>query len=212
MSRSTTRRLLAKTIVDRCSPIRSSSRRSIAGQIEPSRRGPERSNGAITSRSRSFRRPASTIVTGSTHRRPCQSSEIARDLVQRALRRRQPDPDEPGRIDRFEAFQQESQEDASLVRAEGVNLVDDDVRERIECRSCPTREHQVQGFGRRDQDVGRLPDAAADVRSGGCRRSGRRRSAARNGAPDDSAVSRIPSRGSWRLRKMSLLRAFKGET
>ena len=35
VSRSTTRRLLAKTIVDRCARIRSSSRRSIAGQTEP---------------------------------------------------------------------------------------------------------------------------------------------------------------------------------
>ena len=62
------------------------------------------------------------------------------------------------RVDFFETFQEEREKDAPFIWAEGMNLVDDHVRERAECRSCPTSKHQMQGFGRRDQDVGRLSE------------------------------------------------------
>ena len=65
-----------------------------------------------------------------------EPAEVAGHLLQRALGGREADPDEPGRIDRLQPLQQDRQEDPALVRAEGVNLVDDHVRERSERRAC----------------------------------------------------------------------------
>jgi len=63
---------------------------------------------------------------------------------------------------RFQPFQRQRQVRASLGRRQRVNLVDDhrgDAGERV---TCPGRQHQVQGFRRRDQDVaGRLREARA---------------------------------------------------
>src|ERR1035438_1016528 len=54
-----------------------------------------------------------------------EAAEIAGDLVERALRRGQADAREPARVERLQAFEQERQEDAALVRAQSVDLVND---------------------------------------------------------------------------------------
>ncbi len=141
-----------------------------------------------------------------------RTAEIAGDLLEGPLGGREADPDEAAGLSRLEPFEQERQEDPPLVRAEGVDLVDDDMRERAEGRSCPTREHQVQRFGRRDQDVGRLAEQPLAILRRGVAGPDRDRSTGAGASPLASAASRIPSRGTWRLRKMSLLSAFSGET
>ena len=85
-----------------------------------------------------------------------RAAEESGNLLQWSLGGREADPHETGRVDRLQSFQQEGQEDASLVGAERMDLVDDDVRKRIKRLTCPTGEHEVQRFGRRDEDVGRL--------------------------------------------------------
>ena len=133
IARSTERRLLAKTMVERCSRI---SRRQQPVDRRPDRalrQRPElRSTGLTTRRSRSLRSPASTIVDRPRlervgRRRPARAAEVAGHLVQRPLRRRQADADEARRVERLQPLQQQRQEDAALVGAEGVNLVDDAV-------------------------------------------------------------------------------------
>ena len=220
VSRSTTRRLLAKTIVERCRlDQRRAAGRSIAGQTEPASRGPACSNGAITSRSSSLRWPVSTIVTGrgSNRARPsgsvdrAEAAEVAGHLVERPLGGREADADEAARVERLEPFQQEGEEDAALVRAEGVDLVDDHVRDRPQGLARPARQHQVQRFGRRDQDVGRLADEPLAVGGRGVAAPDGDRERAAAARPRPRRVARIPSSGTSRLREMSWFSAFSGE-
>ena len=88
------------------------------------------------------------------------SAQESRNFLQRPLRRRQTDADDPPGADRFEPFEQEREEDASLVRAEGMDLINDDVRQPGEHLPRLAGEHQVEGFGGRDQDVGRVAEDA----------------------------------------------------
>ena len=107
------------------------------GIVEPERVRPSRptprecapgsvmsSTGTMTSRSSSLREPASTIVTG---RGPSVvvAAEEARDLVERALRRREPDALRRRVGDRFEPFEREHEVRAALGGRERVDLVDD---------------------------------------------------------------------------------------
>ena len=112
------------------------------------------STGTITSTSSSLREPASTIVTG---RWPSVglAAEEARDLVERALRRREADALRRRVGDRLEAFEREHEVRAALGRRERVDLVDDHGLDAAQDLARLRREHQVERLGRGDQDVGR---------------------------------------------------------
>ena len=58
----------------------------------------------------------------------------------------------------LQAFQQQGQEDAALVGAQGVNLIDDAMRHVAQRVARLRGQQQVQRFGRRDQDVRRMAD------------------------------------------------------
>ena len=90
------------------------------------------------------------------------TAEEAGDLVERPLCRRQTDADKArgsaaavGRLQRGEPFEQQRQEDAALVAAQGVDLIDDDVRDAAQGFPGAGGEQQVQRLGRGDEDVGR---------------------------------------------------------
>jgi hypothetical protein len=88
-------------------------------------------------------------------------AEEAGDLLQRALRGRQPDALRRAGGDRLEPFEREGQVRAPLGRGHGVDLVDDhrfDVAQRLPGAG---REHEVQRFRRGDEDVGRGADEVA---------------------------------------------------
>ena len=72
------------------------------------------------------------------------ATQIARHLFERPLSRRQADPDERGLGNRFETFQEQGQEDAALVAADGVNLIDDDVGNAAQDLAGPAGQHQVK--------------------------------------------------------------------
>ncbi len=129
-----------------------------------------------------------------------QAAEVAGHLLERALGRREADSYEAFRCSTFKPLQQQGQKDPTLVRAEGVDLIDDHVRDRPKALACPACEHQVQRFGRRDQDVGRRAEQPLPLGGGRVARPDghvERPAAAR---PSRCAVSRIPSSGSWRFR------------
>ena len=175
VSRSTTRRLFAKTIVDRCDRIRPSSACSIPGQTEADGCGPWNRDGNDTSRSNAFGCPASTIVTGLGSNSPV-SARFRRPprkrghFFERSLRGRQADPGEPG-CQGFKPFQEDRQKNPTFSRGDGVDFIDDEVRHRSQRLACPTCEHQVQRFGRRDENVGRLADDPLPLARGGVPRA-----------------------------------------
>ena len=67
----------------------------------------------------------------------------------------------------MQSFQEQRQEDAAFVRAERMDFIDDDVRDRFQTLACPTCKHQVQRFGRRDEEVGRFSEQPLTFLSGG---------------------------------------------
>ena len=84
-----------------------------------------------------------------------RATEESRDLVEWPLGRRETDP--LGRLggQRFETLEREREVRAPLRRGQAVDLVHDD-RVHVAERFARLRgEHQVQGLGRRDEDVGR---------------------------------------------------------
>jgi hypothetical protein len=79
--------------------------------------------------------------------------------VQRFLSRGEPDPLERNADQRFEALEGEREVASPLIPDERVDLVDDDRPDGAkQTPSAFAREHQVQGLGCRDQDVGRPPE------------------------------------------------------
>ena len=84
------------------------------------------------------------------------SDEKARDLVHRALRRRQADPLQGLTGQRGEALQRQREMGAAPRADDGVNLVDDDGPHRPQALAAALRrQQQVQRFRRRDEDVRR---------------------------------------------------------
>ena len=98
--------------------------------------------------------------------RPVAAQEPG-DLLQRALRCRQPDPLRLGRRDRRQPLQREHQVRTALGAGDGVDLVDDHRLDRAQHLAGAGGQHQVQRLGRGDQDVRRV---AADRRALGLRR------------------------------------------
>ena len=87
---------------------------------------------------------------------PRNSAQIPSNFIERRLRGRKADADEAPRIDRFKPLEQERQEHATFVGTDRVDLVDNHVRDIAQDFSPPAGEQQVQGLGRRDQDIRRL--------------------------------------------------------
>jgi hypothetical protein len=84
-------------------------------------------------------------------------TEEPRDLVERSLRRRERHPLER-RVDEFlEPLEGEHQVRAALRGGHRVDLVDDDGLDAAERLARRRRQHQIEGFRRRDQDVGWFP-------------------------------------------------------
>ena len=85
-----------------------------------------------------------------------ETTEEARDLVERTLGRGEPDPLQPRRVrsaQLLEPFERYREVRSALARNDGVDLVDDhrlDLRER---RPGQAREHEVERLGRGDEDV-----------------------------------------------------------
>ena len=146
-SRSARRRALTKMSVERCSSTSSSSRGGwparccvrtgpaaagpLTGSSMISPRAPMSSTGTTTSISSGLRTPASTMVTGrgrdgSTVGRRPEAAEEAGDLVERALRGRQPDALGRALAERPRAARGVSDRcDAPLGGGQRVDLVDD---------------------------------------------------------------------------------------
>ena len=106
------------------------------------------------------------------------AAEEARDLVERALRRRQADALRRRVGDRVESFEREREVRAALGGRERVDLVDDHGLDAAQDLARLRGEHQVERLGCGDQDVGRR---ARDVlaflggRVAGAHRDGGRR-------------------------------------
>ena len=135
------------------------------------------STGTTTWSSSGLRAPASTIVTSRPGPTPPRNRAIVssgRCVARQAdpLRRRRPSPRR--RDEALEALEAEGEVGAALRAGDRVDLVDDHVLDAAEDLAGLAREHQVERFGRRDEDVRR---AAGDLRGGpppACRRSGSR--------------------------------------
>ncbi len=87
-----------------------------------------------------------------------EAAEEARDLVERALRGREPDALGWRVGERLEPFQREHQVRAALRGCERVDLVDDDGLHAPQRLARLGGEHEVERFGRGDEDVGRVAD------------------------------------------------------
>ncbi len=118
------------------------------------------------------------------------AAEEAGDLLQWPLCRRQANAHRPLMIQRFQSFQQQCQEDAALVAAQRVDLVNDAVAHAAETFPAARRQQQVQRFRRRDEHVrwlanlalplgrrrvagadGRLEPGQREAHRAGCRRN-----------------------------------------
>jgi hypothetical protein len=96
-----------------------------------------------------------------------EASEELRDLLERALRGRQPDPLGWVGGDLLEPLQGERQMSPPLGGGHGVDLVDDDRLDAGEGLARRRREHQVEGLRGRDEQVRRTPDELLSL-VGGC--------------------------------------------
>ncbi len=177
MSRSASRRELAKTIVDRCCSIRSTTRSSTCGQIEVCRAlaaaDPEdtsssttpssvmSSTGTTTFRSHFFSDGGATTSTG------CGATEEPGHLLDRAHRRRQADPLGGPLQQLVEPLEGDREVGAALGAGHGVHLVDDHGLDPAQRLARLRGEHQEQRLGRRDQDVGRAGRQLAALGRGG---------------------------------------------
>ncbi len=82
-----------------------------------------------------------------------RAAEEARDLVDRADRRRQADPLGPAAEQGVEALQGQRQMGSPLGAGDGVHLVDDDRLHAAQALAGGRGEDQVERLGRRDEDV-----------------------------------------------------------
>ncbi len=221
VSRSTTRRLLAKMIVERCAadqlqkpcldrrPDRA--RWPAAGPVE--RDDHLEVELASAGRRRRSSPAAARTVSADRHldRRP---TEVARDLVERPLRGRQADPDEAAPDSALPAAPA-----AGPGRRPACSGQRAWISSTITCETRPERlagpagQHQVERFGRGDQDVGRLAEHPLALGRGRVAASGRATDS--GGQVETRGVRpsrRMPSSGNSRLRQMSWFSAFSGET
>ncbi len=86
------------------------------------------------------------------------AAEVAGHFFQRTLCRRQADAHERfvvGTSQRRQSFQEQSEEHAALVGAEGVNFIDDAMRDTPQRLTGARGQQQMQRFGRGDEDVRR---------------------------------------------------------
>ena len=91
-------------------------------------------------------------------RRPPRADHEPPDLLERVLRRAQPDAlGVAVVVEGREALERQREVRAALRPRDGVDLVDDDRLDAAEHLARAGREHQVQRLGRRDQDVRRRP-------------------------------------------------------
>ena len=99
--------------------------------------------------------------------RRAETAEEARDLLEWALRCRQ--PDSLRRVGRhlLQPFHRQHQMCAALGRGHRVDLVDDDRVDARQRRRRRRREHQVQAFGRSDQQVGWPADECPTIAGAG---------------------------------------------
>ena len=90
------------------------------------------------------------------------------NLVERPLRRRQPDPHKPCFSESLQPFEEEGEEGPPLISAEGVDLIDDRAADHAQ---------DLPGSLRSEQEVERLRGGDQDLRRGAqhspplCRRS-----------------------------------------
>ena len=96
-----------------------------------------------------------------------RADEESRDGFDRPLGGRQPDPLWRGGGDMAKALQGECEMRSSLVPCHGVDLVQDDRLNAVQHPPGPLRrDHEVEGFGGRDQDVRRAPQHGRPVGGG----------------------------------------------
>ncbi len=190
-SRSARRRALTKMRVERCSCTSSSSRGWMEGQMlrragdaagpsaattsTSSPSAPMSSTGTTTSISSGLRMPASTMVTGRGTRRVAPDSSTTcwypprkraisssgRWVADRPMRW-------GGRSHRSSSRSRLSARcEPRLVGRQGVDLVDDDGLDVAQGVAGRRGEHEVEGLGRGDQQVGRGADQLAALVGGG---------------------------------------------
>ena len=99
------------------------------------------------------------------------------DLLERPLRGGQPDPLRRLFAELLQPLEREREVSPALGRRHRVDLVHDDGPDASERLPRGGRQHQIEGLGRRDQDVGRAPDHALAIARRACRRCGSRPSA-----------------------------------
>ena len=183
-SRSASRRAFTNRIVERCARTSSSSRGCIAGQmlrVSPAAAaGPSAgagsaspgrdmsSTGTSTRRSKAFVAPASTIVTGrgvhlrtpTPPPRKRATSSSGRCVAESPIRC------SGCRVTSCEPLQGQREVSAALRPDDRVDLVHDHRLDRGQERPRARREDEEQRLGRRDQDVGRVPQHAGAVLRG----------------------------------------------
>ena len=191
--RSDRRRELTKRIVERCARTSSRRRGWMAGQIE--RRGrmlagpsgissaegsmasPRRamsSTGTSTRRSKAFFAPG--VDDRHRPRLPASpalaSAQVARDLLERPLRRGEADPLEGPPGDLLEPLEREREVGPALRPHEDVDLVHDDRLDGLQERPGPRGEDEEERLRRGDEDVGRMTQHPRPLLGRACRRSG----------------------------------------
>ena len=92
-----------------------------------------------------------------------RADEEAPDLLERVLRRGEPDPLHVMLGLRREPLEREREMRAALGLRDGVDLVDDHLLDLAEDLPCLAREHQVERLGRGDEDVGRVAHHVAPL-------------------------------------------------
>ena len=104
-----------------------------------------------------------------------RADEEARDVLDRLLRRRQPDARQAPPGEGLEPLERERQMRAALAGGHGVDLVDDHRARAREHRAPGGRAHEdVERLGRRHHDVRRRAAASPRARAAGCPRCARR--------------------------------------
>ena len=168
VSRSASRRLLAKTIVLLCCSIRSTTCSSTCGQIDCALRRLAAvlvvlaGLGHVLDRDDDLEVP----LLGAGRRDDldrCAAAEEPRHLLQRPHRRAQPDPLGGLVEQRVEPLEGDREVGAALGAGHGVHLVDDHRLDAAQALAGLAGEHQEQRLRRRDHDVGRLGDEPAPV-------------------------------------------------
>ena len=129
--------------------------------------------------------------------RALRADEEAPDLLERVLRRGEPDPLHVMLGLRRQPLEREREMRAALGLRDGVDLVDDHLLDLAEDLPRLAREHQVERLGRRDEDVGRVAHHVAPlllrrVARCGCRPARRRRSRAAARAGSSPRRRRAP--------------------